>query len=127
MNAAMVLRGPDDEGSYVDERCGVAIGARRLSIIDVEGGHQPVCNEDRTVWAAQNGEIYNHPELQRHLRDKGHRLASGVDTSWAAICPGTRSITLRGCTRFSAMPARISAIVWSTYPPMESRRAIQSS
>jgi asparagine synthase (glutamine-hydrolysing) len=80
MNGAMVLRGPDDEGTYVDERCGVALGARRLSIIDVEGGHQPVCNEDRTVWAAQNGEIYNHPELQRHLRDKGHRFASGVDT-----------------------------------------------
>src|SRR3954452_193923 len=80
MNAAMVLRGPDDDGGYVDERPGVAIAARRLSIIDPENGHQPVANEDRTIWAAQNGEIYNHPELQRSLRAKGHTLASLVDT-----------------------------------------------
>ena len=80
MNAAMVLRGPDDEGSYADERTGVALGARRLSIIDVEGGHQPVCNEDRTVWAALNGEVYNHPALQEQLKARGHRFNSGVDT-----------------------------------------------
>lgn len=80
MNAAMVLRGPDDDGGYVDDRTGVAIAARRLSIIDPEGGHQPVTNEDRTVWAAQNGEIYNHPELQASLRAKGHVLSSHVDT-----------------------------------------------
>src|SRR4051812_38229293 len=80
MNAAMFRRGPDDSGEYVDEQTGVALGARRLSIIDVAGGHQPVCNEDRTVWAVLNGEIYNHPELQGRLRGKGHRLASGVDT-----------------------------------------------
>jgi asparagine synthase (glutamine-hydrolysing) len=80
MNAAMTLRGPDDHGEYVDERTGVALGARRLSIIDVAGGHQPVCNEDRTIWSALNGEIYNHPALQRQLRAKGHALASGVDT-----------------------------------------------
>jgi asparagine synthase (glutamine-hydrolysing) len=80
MNAAMTLRGPDDDGAYVDERFGMALGARRLSIIDVEGGHQPVCNEDRTVWAALNGEIYNHPSLQASLQSKGHRLASRVDT-----------------------------------------------
>jgi asparagine synthase (glutamine-hydrolysing) len=80
MNAAMRLRGPDDEGTYVDDRTGVAIGARRLSIIDVAGGHQPVSNEDGTIWAALNGEIYNHPELQERLRGQGHRMASGVDT-----------------------------------------------
>src|SRR4051812_18549291 len=80
MNAAMRLRGPDDDGAYADERTGVAIGAQRLSIIDPEGGHQPVCNEDRTIWAAQNGEIYNHPALQGSLRAKGHRLNSRVDT-----------------------------------------------
>jgi asparagine synthase (glutamine-hydrolysing) len=80
MNAAMTLRGPDDDGAYVDERFGMALGARRLSIIDVEGGHQPVCNEDRTVWAALNGEIYNHPSLQVSLQGKGHSLASRVDT-----------------------------------------------
>jgi asparagine synthase (glutamine-hydrolysing) len=80
MAAAMVHRGPDDEGLHVDRRTGVALGARRLSIIDVEGGHQPLSNEDGTVWAVLNGEIYNHPALRRHLRARGHRLATGCDT-----------------------------------------------
>jgi asparagine synthase (glutamine-hydrolysing) len=80
MNDAMVLRGPDDEGTYRDTRSGVALGARRLSIIDVEGGHQPVSNEDGTIWAALNGEVYNHPALFESLRGHGHTLASGVDT-----------------------------------------------
>src|SRR4051812_3416242 len=80
MNAAMLLRGPDDDGEYVDERTGISLGARRLSIIDVEGGHQPVSNEDGTVWAVLNGEIYNHPSLQDRLRRRGHHLASSTDT-----------------------------------------------
>jgi asparagine synthase (glutamine-hydrolysing) len=80
MNAAMVERGPDDDGTYTDFVTGVSLGARRLSIIDVEGGHQPVSNEDGTVWAALNGEIYNHPALRATLRGCGHRFASGVDT-----------------------------------------------
>ena len=80
MNAAMVSRGPDDEGTFADERVGVALGARRLSIIDVEGGHQPVTNEDRTLWAVLNGEIYNHPALRDMLAARGHRFSSGVDT-----------------------------------------------
>src|SRR4051812_49049907 len=80
MNAAMVHRGPDDEGRYVDQASGSALGARRLSIIDIEGGHQPISNEDGTVWAALNGEIYNHPALQDRLRRQGHVLASRTDT-----------------------------------------------
>jgi len=80
MNAAMLHRGPDDEGIYVDRGDGVGLGARRLSIIDVEGGHQPLANEDGTVWAVLNGEIYNHPSLQEHLLERGHRLASRTDT-----------------------------------------------
>src|SRR3954449_5188765 len=80
MNGAMVRRGHDDEGTYVDESCGVALGARRLSIIDVAGGHQPLSNEDGTVWAVLNGEIYNHPRLQELLRARGHTLASRTDT-----------------------------------------------
>ena len=63
MNGAMAHRGPDDEGVYSDGEAGVSIGARRLSIIDVDGGHQPLANEDGTIWAALNGEIYNHPRL----------------------------------------------------------------
>jgi asparagine synthase (glutamine-hydrolysing) len=80
MNAAMVARGPDDAGNYTDFFSGVSLGARRLSIIDVEGGHQPVTNEDGTLWAVLNGEVYNHPALRETLRERGHRFASGSDT-----------------------------------------------
>jgi len=74
----MVHRGPDDEGTaQVD---GVTIGVRRLSIIDVEGGHQPITNEDGTVWVVQNGEIYNHLELRDELAAHGHVFATRSDT-----------------------------------------------
>jgi len=79
MNAMLVHRGPDDEGSYIDPS-GVALGARRLSIIDVDGGHQPIANEDGTVWAVLNGEIYNHPRLRTDLLSRGHALRSRTDT-----------------------------------------------
>jgi len=80
MADTMVHRGPDDDGAHTSEALGMAIGARRLSIIDVAGGHQPVRNEDGTVWAVLNGEIYNHPRLQRMLRSRGHTLRTGTDT-----------------------------------------------
>ena len=80
MNAAQVHRGPDDEGTYQDPQSRIALGARRLSIIDVEGGHQPLSNEDGTVWAVLNGEIYNSPALQQRLRTRGHRFGSRADT-----------------------------------------------
>ena len=80
MNARMVHRGPDDEGVFVDSSSETALGARRLRIIDLDGGHQPVRNEDGAVWAALNGEIYNHPELLGRLRSGGHRLRSRCDT-----------------------------------------------
>lgn len=80
MNAAMVHRGPDDAGVYRDEAAGLTIGARRLSVIDVAGGHQPTCNEDQTIWAVLNGEIYNHPGLRQRLLDRGHTFQSGTDT-----------------------------------------------
>ena len=57
MNRAMVHRGPDDEGIHVDRAAGVALGARRLSIIDVARGHQPIGSEDGSIWAVLNGEI----------------------------------------------------------------------
>ena len=76
----MVHRGPDDEGIYVDPASAVALGARRLSIIDIEGGHQPLCDETRTVWASLNGEIYNHGSLRAHLRRCGHHFATQADT-----------------------------------------------
>jgi asparagine synthase (glutamine-hydrolysing) len=80
MCGLMVHRGPDDEGRYIDERSGAALGARRLSIIDPSGGHQPVANEDGSVWAVLNGEVYNHPALQKRLVERGHRLSSRTDT-----------------------------------------------
>jgi asparagine synthase (glutamine-hydrolysing) len=80
MNRAMVHRGPDDEGRHVDPRAGIALGARRLSIIDVEGGHQPIGNEDDSVWAVLNGEIYNHLQLRETLRARGHTLRTNCDT-----------------------------------------------
>jgi asparagine synthase (glutamine-hydrolysing) len=80
MAARLVHRGPDDEGMHVAASSPVAIGARRLSIIDVEGGHQPLANEDGTVWAVLNGEIYNHPALQERLRTVGHGLRTRCDT-----------------------------------------------
>src|SRR5579862_6508170 len=79
MNALMVHRGPDDSGTYVDPGQ-VALGARRLSIIDVSGGHQPLANEDRTVWGVLNGEIYNFATLRDRLRGTGHRFATASDT-----------------------------------------------
>src|SRR5262245_8846540 len=80
MNAAMRHRGPDDEGTHTDRAHGLSLGARRLSVIDVEGGHQPLANEDGPIWAALDGEIYNHPRLQALLRERGHELRTGTDT-----------------------------------------------
>jgi len=71
-------RGPDDEGVYTDGGCG--IGMRRLSIIDLGTGHQPLCNEDGSVWVVFNGEIYNYRELRDDLIRRGHRFATNSDT-----------------------------------------------
>jgi asparagine synthase (glutamine-hydrolysing) len=80
MCATMLHRGPDDEGVHTDASSGVSIGMRRLAIMDVAGGHQPLCNEDSSVWVVCNGEIYNHPELRAQLRAGGHTFASGSDS-----------------------------------------------
>src|SRR5256885_7484280 len=71
-------RGPDDEGFHVDGGC--AIGMRRLSIIDLATGHQPISNEDGTVWIVFNGEIYNHLEVRQQLQARGHRYTTNSDT-----------------------------------------------
>jgi asparagine synthase (glutamine-hydrolysing) len=80
MCATLRHRGPDDEGVHTDPQTGVTIGARRLAVMDVEGGHQPLCNEDGSVWVAFNGEIYNHPRLREDLRARGHRFQTSSDT-----------------------------------------------
>src|SRR4051812_15895214 len=78
MCAEIRHRGPDDEGIYVDGRCG--IGMRRLSIIDLSSGHQPISNEDGTVWVVFNGELYNYHELRQNLIRRGHRFQTNSDT-----------------------------------------------
>ena len=71
-------RGPDDEGLHVEP--GVGLGMRRLSIIDLSTGHQPIHNEDQTVWVVFNGEIYNYRELRRELEAAGHWFYTSSDT-----------------------------------------------
>jgi asparagine synthase (glutamine-hydrolysing) len=78
MCAAMVHRGPDDEGIYTQGRAG--LGMRRLSIIDLETGHQPLTNEDATVWVVFNGEIYNHWMLRQELVARRHVFRTRSDT-----------------------------------------------
>src|SRR5215210_1095925 len=78
MTDVMAYRGPDDAGFLNGDGC--SLGARRLSIIDVEGGHQPFGDERGRVWAAQNGEIYNHVALREELMARGHVLTSRCDT-----------------------------------------------
>jgi asparagine synthase (glutamine-hydrolysing) len=78
MDRAIVHRGPDDSGGFHDRRC--ALGMRRLSIIDLDGGHQPIGNEDGSVWVVFNGEIYNYRSLRSFLLSRGHRFASESDT-----------------------------------------------
>ncbi|HZT14858.1 MAG TPA: asparagine synthase (glutamine-hydrolyzing) [Gaiellaceae bacterium] len=78
MTDVMTHRGPNDRGTYVDD--GIALGVRRLSVIDVAGGHQPFANENGDVWAIQNGELYNHRDLRRRLERDGHRFRSRCDT-----------------------------------------------
>src|SRR5215472_5874012 len=78
MTRTLVHRGPDDEGYYIAGSLG--FGFRRLSIIDLGGGHQPMSDEERSVWVVFNGEIYNFPELKRELETHGHRFRTQSDT-----------------------------------------------
>ena len=78
MCAALVARGPDDEGTFVGDGAGLAM--RRLSIIDLQTGHQPVSNEDGSIWVVLNGEIYNYRQLRNDLERRGHRFSTSTDT-----------------------------------------------
>jgi asparagine synthase (glutamine-hydrolysing) len=89
MTEVLRHRGPDDEGCYLTDfrlrppygaMPGVALGFRRLSIIDLVGGHQPLANEDESVWVVFNGEIYNFPELRHRLEGSGHTFKTRSDT-----------------------------------------------
>jgi asparagine synthase (glutamine-hydrolysing) len=78
MRDVMTHRGPDGAGLFVDQQA--ALAHRRLSIVDLAGGHQPLANEDETVWVSFNGEIYNHASLRSELQDCGHRYRTRSDT-----------------------------------------------
>jgi asparagine synthase (glutamine-hydrolysing) len=78
MSDSIVHRGPDDSGSYLNGRVG--LGFRRLSIIDLSGGHQPMANEDESVWIAYNGEVYNHADHRGPLESRGHVFRTRCDT-----------------------------------------------
>ena len=78
MTTTIVHRGPDDEGYFVSD--GVALGVRRLSIIDLAGGHQPMSDAEETVWVGFNGEIYNFKELRAELEQCGHQFRTKSDT-----------------------------------------------
>jgi len=78
MNAQIVHRGPDDDGFFVEGNVGLAM--RRLSIIDIRTGQQPISNEDKSLWIVYNGEIYNHRELRSKLEARGHRYRTKSDT-----------------------------------------------
>src|SRR5262249_35163820 len=78
MTSTLVHRGPDADGFYVGD--GIGLGHRRLSIIDLSTGDQPMANEERTVWVVFNGEIYNFAELRSDLEALGHRFRTRSDT-----------------------------------------------
>src|SRR5688572_8433868 len=77
VNERLAHRGPDGAGEYLDDH--VALAMRRLSIIDLSGGWQPLYNEDRSLALIANGEIYNFVELRRKLESQGHSFRSGSD------------------------------------------------
>lgn len=93
MTERLAHRGPDDDGFYVGRT--VALGHRRLSIIDLKGGHQPIFNEDASLCIIFNGEIFNYQEIKRTLENKGHRFSTHSDTEtilhayeeWGDACP----------------------------------------
>jgi len=78
MTTSLTHRGPDDEGFYLGR--GIALGHRRLSIIDIDGGKQPLYNEDRSMCIVYNGEVYNHGALKAELTGLGHNFRTKTDT-----------------------------------------------
>ncbi|MCB0253738.1 MAG: asparagine synthase (glutamine-hydrolyzing) [Anaerolineae bacterium] len=113
MCATIAHRGPDDEGFYLENVVGM--GMRRLSIIDLSGGHQPLSNEDGSIWIVYNGEVYNFPELRSELETRGHRFATNTDTEVIVHLyeeMGERCVTrLNGMFAFAIWDARHSRLM----------------
>ncbi len=103
MNQQIVHRGPDDEGFFVEENVGLAM--RRLSIIDIQTGHQPISNEDGSVWIVFNGEIYNHKDLRKDLESRGHRYRTRAIPKRLFICMKNMETTASD-TCVACLPSR---------------------
>src|ERR1041385_3193001 len=116
MCSAIAHRGPDDEGFYLKGRVG--LGMRRLSIIDLATGHQPVHNEDGSVWVVFNGEIYNFIDLRRDLERRGHAFYTSTDTEVIAHLYeeyGARCVEpMRGMFTFAVWDARRDTLLISS-------------
>ena len=80
MAAAIEHRGPDEEGFFSDRKIGIGLANRRLSIIDIAGGSQPMANDDESIWISYNGEIYNFRELRADLKARGRKFITRSDT-----------------------------------------------
>jgi asparagine synthase (glutamine-hydrolysing) len=107
MNQTMIHRGPDDGGVFVGP--GIGLGHRRLSIIDLAGGHQPMSNEDDTIWVLLNGEIYNYAELRAELLQRGHTFRTKSDTE--AIVHAYEEYA-EGC--FAKLRGMFSVAIWDS-------------
>src|SRR5438034_3259648 len=99
MTSAIAHRGPDADGYYVAP--GIGLGHRRLSIIDLATGDQPLANEDQTVWVVFNGEIYNFADIRRELEQAGHRFRTHSDTE--VIVHAYEEWGAQAVTRFRGM------------------------
>ena len=103
----IIHRGPDSEGYFVDDE--VALGFRRLSIVDLAGGDQPILNEDKTKVIVFNGEIYNHKQLHKELEEKGHIFKTNSDTE--TILHGFEEY---GCDLFPKLRGMFSFLIYDT-------------
>src|SRR5215470_1246132 len=105
MTGTMVHRGPDDDGYFISGALG--LGFRRLSIIDLAGGHQPMSDAEQTVWVIFNGEIYNFRELRAELEGRGHRFRTSSDTE--AIVHGYKEW---GTSVFDRLNGMFGVAIW---------------
>lgn len=117
MNDLLAHRGPDDAGVWVNPGGGGGLAHRRLSIIDLSGGHEPIPNEDETVWLVWNGELYNHVELRKGLESKGHVFRTKTDAEVALHLyeeVGEPSVTyLRGMFAYAIWDTRTQGLFFA--------------
>jgi asparagine synthase (glutamine-hydrolysing) len=108
MARSIAHRGPDDEGFFISGAVG--LGFRRLSIIDLAGGHQPMSDAEQTVWIIFNGEIYNYRELRAELQNKGHQFRTQASANCAGVHFFSRAIS---STRFTSARLRWKFSPWN--------------